>query len=66
MACPSNAFINSPPIVTGSNFSLWKCRIKYYIESINYDLWDIITDGPFTPTWIRNDGSNTSKPKGNL
>ena len=63
MTCPSHAFINFPLIFNGTNFFLWKCRIKSYVESIDYDLQDIITHGPFIPTWIRDDGSNTAKAK---
>ena len=66
MASLSSAFINFPPIFNGTDFSLWKCRIKSYVESIDFDLWDIIIDGPFIPTWIKNNGSTVIKPKEKL
>jgi len=49
-----------------ADFSLWSCTVKSYIESINYDLWDIIIDYPFIPTQIKNDGATIVKPKEQL
>jgi len=58
--------MDCPPMFNGTNFSLWNYRIKSYVESIDFDLWDIITYGPFIPTWIKDYGSTTIKRKGNL
>ena len=26
----------------GSNYNYWKCRMKIYPQSINYELWNIV------------------------
>ena len=50
-----NVSINCSPIFDGSNFSLRKCKIKSFIQSIDFDFWDIITDGLFVSNWRRYD-----------
>jgi len=63
MASLLNASINYPLIFYGTNFSLCKCRMKLFIQSINFDFWDIITSGPSTHSWRREDGNIVIKPK---
>ena len=63
MASLLNASINCPPVFDGTNFSLWKCRMKSFIQSIDFEFWDIITDDPFVPSWRRDDGNIVTKPK---
>jgi len=31
-----------PPLFDGSNYNYWKCRMKIYLQSINYKIWNII------------------------
>ena len=31
-----------PPLFDGSNYNYWKCRMKIYLQSINYELWNIV------------------------
>ena len=66
MASRPSFFINYPPIFNGTNFSLWKHKLKSYVKSINFDLWDIIADGPFIPTWVKDDGATSVKLKEEL
>ena len=49
MASLLNTSINYPPIFDVTNFSLWKCRMKSFIRSIDFDFWDIISNDPFVP-----------------
>jgi len=58
-----NASINCPLIFDGTNFSLWKWRIKSSIQSINFDFWNIITDDPSVRSGRRDDGDIVIKPK---
>ena len=39
-----------PPLFTGTNYSYWKNRMRIFITSTDYDLWKIITKGPYIPT----------------
>ena len=35
------------PLFDGSNYNYWKCRMKIYLQSLNYELWNII-EAPYT------------------
>ena len=37
MASLLNASTKCPPMFDGTNFSLWKCRMKSFIQSIDFD-----------------------------
>ena len=63
MASLLNSSINCPPIFDGINFSLWKCRVKSFIQSIDFDFWDIIMYGPYVPSWRKDDGDVVTKSK---
>ena len=34
-----------PPFFNGSNYIYWKMRMKSYLFSIDYQLWNIVRDG---------------------
>ena len=34
--------INKPPFFDGSNFSYWKCRMRVFLQSLNFKLWKIV------------------------
>ena len=31
-----------PPLFDGYNYNYWKCRMKIYLQSLNYELWNIV------------------------
>ena len=31
-----------PPMFDGLNYNFWKCRMKIYLQSINYEIWNIV------------------------
>ena len=37
--------IDKPPFFDGVHFLYWKTLMECYIQSIDFDLWDIILDG---------------------
>jgi hypothetical protein len=37
--------IDKPPFFDGVHFLYWKNLMECYIQSIDFDLWDIILDG---------------------
>ncbi|GAV60441.1 DUF4219 domain-containing protein [Cephalotus follicularis] len=45
--------ILKPPYFDGNNYSHWKAKMTIFIQSLDYNLWDFIVDGPNLPT-IRN------------
>ena len=40
--------------------------MKSYVKFIDFDIWDIIANGPFIPTWIKDDDTTIVKPKEKL
>ena len=63
MASLLNASINCPPIFDGTNFSFWKCRMKSFLQSIDFDFWAIITDGHYVPSWRKDNGDIVTKTR---
>ncbi|GAV86809.1 DUF4219 domain-containing protein, partial [Cephalotus follicularis] len=52
--------INKPPCFDGNNYSYWKTRMTIFIQSLDYQLWNIISYGMENPTKIV-DGQNVPK-----
>ncbi|GAV70158.1 DUF4219 domain-containing protein [Cephalotus follicularis] len=44
--------INKPLSFDGNNYSYWKTRMIIFIQSIDYQLWNTITNGPKIPSKI--------------
>ncbi|GAV75581.1 zf-CCHC domain-containing protein/DUF4219 domain-containing protein, partial [Cephalotus follicularis] len=44
--------INKPPSFDGNNYNYWKTRMTFFIQSLDYQLCNIITNGPEIPTKI--------------
>ncbi|EOX99913.1 Uncharacterized protein TCM_008921 [Theobroma cacao] len=43
---------NRPPLFDGSNYPYWSTRMSIYIRAIDYEMWDVIIDGPFIPSTL--------------
>ncbi|XP_038895919.1 uncharacterized protein LOC120084093 [Benincasa hispida] len=41
-----------PPLFDGNNYAWWKTRMRIYLISIDYNLWEIVFNGPLIPTKI--------------
>ena len=55
-----------PPLFDGSNYNYWKCRMKIYLQSLNYELWNIV-EAPYTkPITNYTDWSDDQKKNANL
>ena len=39
----------TPPLFRGINFSYWKNVIQMFIKTKVYELWNIVTKGPYVP-----------------
>lgn len=55
--------ISRPPFFNGSDYSYWKTRMNIFLQSIDYDLWYIVLEGPFVPTKIVDGISHPKEPK---
>ncbi|GAV90348.1 DUF4219 domain-containing protein, partial [Cephalotus follicularis] len=42
--------ITRPPFFDGNNYSFWKTRMTIFLQSLDYELWHIIVNGPRMPT----------------
>ncbi|GAV77117.1 zf-CCHC domain-containing protein/DUF4219 domain-containing protein/UBN2 domain-containing protein, partial [Cephalotus follicularis] len=47
----------------GNNYSHWKAKMTIFIQSLDYNLWDLIVDGPDLPTTINENGEKVPKPR---
>ena len=55
-------FSNRPPLFDGSNYQFWSNRISIFMQSYDYEMWDVVLDGPYVPMKTRT-GSEALEPK---
>ena len=55
-----------PPLFDGSNYNYWKCRMRIYLQSISYDLWNIVETPFVKPTTPFNEWTLVEKTNANL
>ncbi|GAV68052.1 zf-CCHC domain-containing protein/DUF4219 domain-containing protein/UBN2 domain-containing protein [Cephalotus follicularis] len=55
--------ISKPPFFDGNNYSRWKAKMTIFIQALDFNLWDIIIDGPELPHSISQEGIKTLKPR---
>ncbi|XP_068498115.1 uncharacterized protein [Phaseolus vulgaris] len=49
------ASINRPPMFGGLNYAFWKIRMKFFMESIDMGIWDLVVNGYFVPVQVVKD-----------
>ena len=52
---------NRPPLFEGTDYSYWKMRMKYYIQSVDYQCWERIESDDYTTTSNRDQWTTTYK-----
>ncbi|XP_073290686.1 uncharacterized protein [Primulina huaijiensis] len=52
-----------PPVLDGTNYSLWKVKIRYYIKSIDERAWQRVISGWTSPSVTDQDGDSLPKPE---
>ncbi|XP_075473309.1 uncharacterized protein LOC142504312 [Primulina tabacum] len=52
-----------PPVLDGSNYALWKVKMRMYIKSIEERAWQRVLDGWSPPRIVDDDGDSRSKPE---
>ncbi|GAV70631.1 DUF4219 domain-containing protein/UBN2 domain-containing protein, partial [Cephalotus follicularis] len=55
--------ISKTPYFDGNNYSHWKAKMTIFIQSLYYNLWDLIVDGPNLPTIRNENGEIIAKPR---
>ena len=38
-----------PPFFDGNDYPYWKTRMRIYLQALNYEIWEVVCDGPFMP-----------------
>lgn len=38
-----------PPLFNDSNYNDWKTGMNIYLQIVNYNLWEVVVEGPYTP-----------------
>ncbi|GAV76832.1 LOW QUALITY PROTEIN: zf-CCHC domain-containing protein/DUF4219 domain-containing protein/UBN2 domain-containing protein, partial [Cephalotus follicularis] len=51
------------PYFDGNNYSHWKAKMTIFIQSLDYNLWDLNVDGPNLPTIRNENGEIIAKPR---
>ncbi|MED6182198.1 hypothetical protein PIB30_119225 [Stylosanthes scabra] len=52
---------NRPPFFNGKNYAYWKERMMVFVQSIDYNIWKIILNGPNIPTKTTAEGNVVPK-----
>ncbi|XP_073309937.1 uncharacterized protein [Primulina huaijiensis] len=52
-----------PPVLDGSNYALWKVKMRMFIKSIEERAWQRVLDGWCPPRIVYNDGDSIVKPE---
>ncbi|GAV61113.1 zf-CCHC domain-containing protein/DUF4219 domain-containing protein/UBN2 domain-containing protein [Cephalotus follicularis] len=55
--------ISKPPFFDGNNYGHWKAKMTIFIQSLDYNLWDLIVDRPNLPTVTLENGDVVPKPR---
>ncbi|KAH9658283.1 hypothetical protein KPL70_023426 [Citrus sinensis] len=38
-----------PPFFDGNDYSYWKTMMRIYLQALDYEIWEVVCDGPFMP-----------------
>ena len=53
---------NRPTLFDGSNYQFWSNRMSIFMQSYDYEMWDVVLEGLYVPMRTKT-GSEVSKPK---
>ncbi|KAH9768027.1 hypothetical protein KPL71_011486 [Citrus sinensis] len=51
-----------PPFFDGNDYPYWKTRMRIYLQALDYEIWEVVCDGPFMPLIKNEVGENIPKP----
>ena len=53
---------NRPSLFDGSNYQFWSYKMSIYMRSYDYEMWDVVINGPYVPMKKKKE-SEKMKPK---
>ncbi|KAH9782035.1 Integrase catalytic domain-containing protein [Citrus sinensis] len=51
-----------PPFFDGNDYLYWKTRMRIYLQALDYEIWEVVCDGPFMPLTKNEIGEDIPKP----
>ncbi|KAH9649211.1 hypothetical protein KPL70_025897 [Citrus sinensis] len=51
-----------PPFFDGKDYAYWKTRMRIYLQALDYEIWEVVCDGPFLPLTKNEFGEDIPKP----
>ncbi|KAH9685562.1 Integrase catalytic domain-containing protein [Citrus sinensis] len=51
-----------PSFFDGNDYAYWKTRMRIYLQALDYEIWEVICDGPFMHTFKDEVGDDIPKP----
>ncbi|KAH9679772.1 hypothetical protein KPL71_026267 [Citrus sinensis] len=51
-----------PPFFDGNDYPYWKTRMRIYLQALDYEIWEVVCDGPFMPLTKNEVGEDIPKP----
>ena len=51
-----------PPLFNGNDYPYLKTRIIIYLQAVDYEIWEIVCNGPFMPMTKIEVGDGIPKP----
>ena len=54
-------FTTRPSFFDGNDCPYWKTRMIIYLQALDYEIWEVVCDGPFMPTTKNEEGEEILK-----
>ncbi|KAH9794680.1 hypothetical protein KPL71_004982 [Citrus sinensis] len=51
-----------PPFFDGNDYAYWKTKMRIYLQALDYEIWEVVCDGPFMPMFKDEVGDDIPKP----
>ncbi|KAH9687344.1 hypothetical protein KPL70_014732 [Citrus sinensis] len=51
-----------PPFFDGNDYAYWKTRMRIYLQVLDYEIWEVVCDGPFMHKFKDEVGDDVPKP----
>ena len=51
-----------PPFFDGNHYQYWQTRMKIYLQTLDYEIWEVVCDGPFMLMFKDELGDDIPKP----
>ena len=53
---------STPPFFDGNDYPYWKTMMRIYLQALDYEIWEVVCDGPFMPLTKNEVGKGIPKP----